>query len=233
MGNPCLCARGRNLWRPWKSGRRDDRRADCRPARRLWPLAAAGVLLFRAVRPDGDPAAVPTARHLRQRRLSVNSYRVILVLTALAAALIAPLVAGQYWMSLITQVYIYGLLALSVDLLLGHAGLYSLCQASFFAVAAYTTAILQVRYGYPTILSSYRVILVLTALAAALIAPLVAGQYWMSLITQVYIYGLLALSVDLLLGHAGLYSLCQASFFAVAAYTTAILQVRYGYPTIL
>ena len=29
---------------------RDDRRADRRPARRLWPLAAAGVLLFRAVR---------------------------------------------------------------------------------------------------------------------------------------------------------------------------------------
>jgi branched-chain amino acid transport system permease protein len=84
----------------------------------------------------------------------VNSYRVILVLTALAAALIAPLVAGQYWMSLITQIYIYGLLALSVDLLLGHAGLYSLCQASFFAVAAYTTAILQVRYGYPTIFAA-------------------------------------------------------------------------------
>jgi branched-chain amino acid transport system permease protein len=81
----------------------------------------------------------------------VNSYRVILASTALVAALIAPLVTGQYWMSLITQVYIYGLLALSVDLLLGHAGLYSLCQASFFAVAAYTTAILQVRYGYPTI----------------------------------------------------------------------------------
>jgi branched-chain amino acid transport system permease protein len=84
----------------------------------------------------------------------VNSYRVILASTALVAGLIAPLVTGQYWMSLITQVYIYGLLALSVDLLLGHAGLYSLCQASFFAVAAYTTAILQVRYGYPTIVAA-------------------------------------------------------------------------------
>ena len=84
----------------------------------------------------------------------MNSYRVILASTALVAALIAPLVTGQYWMSLITQVYIYGLLALSVDLLLGHAGLYSLCQASFFAVAAYTTAILQVRYGYPTIVAA-------------------------------------------------------------------------------
>ena len=55
----------------------------------------------------------------------------------------------------------------------------------------------------------------------------------MTLITQIYIYGLLALSVDLLLGHAGLYSLCHASFFAVAAYTTAILQVRYGVPDVV
>jgi branched-chain amino acid transport system permease protein len=31
-----------------------------------------------------------------------------------------------------------------------------------------------------------------------------------------------------LLGHAGLFSLCHAAFFAVSAYTTAILQVRYG-----
>ena len=81
-------------------------------------------------------------------------YSVILALLALAAALIAPLVAGPFWTTLITQIYIYGLLALSVDLLLGHAGLYSLCQASFFAVAAYTTAILQVRYGYPTIVAA-------------------------------------------------------------------------------
>jgi branched-chain amino acid transport system permease protein len=84
----------------------------------------------------------------------VGSYRTVLGLLALAAALLAPLAVGQFWMTLITQIYIYGLLALSVDLLLGHAGLYSLCHASFFAVAAYTTAILQVRHGAPTLLAA-------------------------------------------------------------------------------
>ena len=87
---------------------------------------------------------------------------------ALAAALVAPLVAGPFWMTLITQIYIYGLLALSVDLLLGHAGLYSLCQASFFAVAAYTTAILQVRYGYPTLVAAPAGLIAGTLLAVAL-----------------------------------------------------------------
>jgi branched-chain amino acid transport system permease protein len=84
----------------------------------------------------------------------VRAHKPILALFALAVALVVPLVAGQFWTTLITQMYIYGLLALSVDLLLGHAGLYSLCQASFFAVAAYTTAILQVRYGYPTVVAA-------------------------------------------------------------------------------
>jgi len=95
----------------------------------------------------------------------VDSYRTVLGLVALAAALLAPLAVGQFWMTLITQIYIYGLLALSVDLLLGHAGLYSLCHASFFAVAAYTTAILQVRHGVPTLLAAPAGILAGTLLA--------------------------------------------------------------------
>jgi len=72
-----------------------------------------------------------------------------------------------------------------------------------------------------------RIALVLLLLAAALL-PLMAGTYWVTLTTQFLIFGMLALSADLLLGHAGLFSLCHAAFFAVSAYTTAILQVRYG-----
>jgi branched-chain amino acid transport system permease protein len=95
----------------------------------------------------------------------VRRYCAILGLLALAAALLAPLLVGPFWMTLLTQIYIYGLLALSVDLLLGHAGLYSLCHASFFAVAAYTTAILQVRYGQPTLIAGPTGIIAGTLLA--------------------------------------------------------------------
>jgi len=80
--------------------------------------------------------------------------RSVLLIVLVAAAALLPLVAGPFWIGLVTQMLIFGLLALSVDLLLGHAGLFSLCHASFFAVAAYTTAILQVRYGVPTILAA-------------------------------------------------------------------------------
>jgi len=69
--------------------------------------------------------------------------------------------------------------------------------------------------------------------AALALLPQVAGPFWTGLATQMIVFGLLALSVDLLLGHAGLFSICHGSFFAVAAYTTAILQVRYAVPTAL
>lgn len=80
--------------------------------------------------------------------------RIALAALALGALLLLPSVAGPYWTGLVTLIYIFGLLALSVDLLLGHAGLFSLTHASFFAVSAYTVAILQVRYGVPTLLAA-------------------------------------------------------------------------------
>lgn len=90
-----------------------------------------------------------------------------IILSALAVAAVAPALAGEFWTGLILQALIFGLLALSVDLLLGHAGLFSLCHASFFAVAAYTVAILEVRHGVPTLPAVGAGILASAILAAA------------------------------------------------------------------
>jgi len=86
--------------------------------------------------------------------LSVDRTRIVLALVVLAGLLSLPFAAGPFWTGLATQMMIFGLLALSVDLLLGHAGLFSLTHASFFAVSAYTVAILQVRYNVPTALAA-------------------------------------------------------------------------------
>ena len=86
--------------------------------------------------------------------MQANHIRIVIWVLALAIALLAPFGLGPFWMALLTQILIFGLLALAVDLLLGHAGLFSVCHASFFAVSAYTVAILQVRYGQPTIVAA-------------------------------------------------------------------------------
>ena len=112
----------------------------------------------------------------------------LLLAAAVSAALLVPFVAGPFWMALVMQVYIFGLLALSVDLLLGHAGLYSLCHAAFFAVAAYTTAILQVRYGIGTALAAPAGIIAGTLLALVFgVAVRTRGVYFI-LITIAFGY---------------------------------------------
>ena len=95
----------------------------------------------------------------------MDTKMVTVTIFALAAALVLPYFAGPYWTGLVTLMYIFGLLALSIDLLLGHAGLFSLTHASFFAVSAYTVAILQVRYAVPTALAAPAGVLAGTLLA--------------------------------------------------------------------
>ena len=67
------------------------------------------------------------------------------------------------------------------------------------------------------------------------IAPLVAFVVMSDrrlFLSQVFIYGLLALSLDLILGYAGILSLGQAAFFGVGAYTAGLL-ARHGWPEAL
>ncbi len=87
-------------------------------------------------------------------RAPASPQRRILTGVLLVLALALPAISGPYWTTQVTQIYIFGMLALSVDLLLGHAGLFSLCHAAFFSVSAYTVAILQVRYAVPTVLAA-------------------------------------------------------------------------------
>ncbi|MCD6310652.1 MAG: branched-chain amino acid ABC transporter permease [Candidatus Eremiobacteraeota bacterium] len=53
-------------------------------------------------------------------------------------------------------------------------------------------------------------------------------NYIIHLVTTIGIYSLLGLGINVLLGGGGIISLCQASFYGLGAYTTAILTLRFG-----
>ena len=91
---------------------------------------------------------------------------VALFVAALAAA---PFTLSTYGVDVLDSVGLYALLALSLNLILGEAGLYDMGHAAFFAVGAYATAILSTRFGVPVLLT-----LPAAALAAGLFAALVA-----------------------------------------------------------
>jgi branched-chain amino acid transport system permease protein len=74
--------------------------------------------------------------------------RILAALGALAVlAVLAPF-AGPFVILLLAQVLVLGIVAMSVDLLLGYTGLPSLGQAAYLGVGAYLAAILATKYGF-------------------------------------------------------------------------------------
>ncbi len=116
------------------------------------------------------------------------NYRIIGVVVLAAALAAVPALASDYWVALLTQILIFGLLALSADLLLGHAGLFSLCHAAFFATSAYTVAILQTRYGFSTIPASLAGLCMGTLLAAVFASAVRTRGVYFILITLAFGY---------------------------------------------
>jgi len=77
------------------------------------------------------------------------------------------------------------------------------------------------RYGWALLVG-------FAVLAVAVKAAGLLGQFWTSVALQLYIFGVLALSWDLLGGQTGYPSFGNMAFFGVGAYTSAILFKTYG-----
>jgi branched-chain amino acid transport system permease protein len=60
-------------------------------------------------------------------------------------------------------------------------------------------------------------------------APWALGDYGLALLTEVLVYALFAMSLDVVLGYAGLVSLGHAAFFGIGGYGYALL-ASYGWP---
>ena len=73
----------------------------------------------------------------------------------------------------------------------------------------------------------WRTPLVILLASFLLVGPPFLSAYWVGLLTQVVILGILAMSLDLLIGYTGLPSLGHAGFFGVAAYGVGVLSTTY------
>jgi len=65
-------------------------------------------------------------------------------------------------------------------------------------------------------------------LVALLLAPSVLSTFYTRLATEVLIWAMFAMSLDLLLGYTGLPSLGHAAYFGIAAYTVALMNTHWG-----
>jgi ABC-type branched-subunit amino acid transport system permease subunit len=74
-------------------------------------------------------------------------------------------------------------------------------------------------------------VLVVALLLLAL--PRMADNYVLYVVTRLFVYVLVALGLNLLTGYAGQVSLGHAAFFAIGAYTAAVLAERWHWPSLL
>src|SRR5690625_1156364 len=78
-------------------------------------------------------------------------------------------------------------------------------------------------FELPRLSARYRQILISIAIAAALIWPFFSGRAQVDIATLVLIYVILALGLNIVIGFAGLLDLGFVGFYAVGAYSYALL----------
>jgi branched-chain amino acid transport system permease protein len=103
--------------------------------------------------------------------LALPARRSLLLLLLLAAAIVLPPWFGVYHTRFATQIAIYGMAALSVDLLLGYTGLITFGQAALFGVGAYAAGMLTV-YGFTNALVAWPLAILVSMLFALAIGSL-------------------------------------------------------------
>ena len=85
----------------------------------------------------------------------------------------------DYLLHVVVMISIFAILAISLNLLVGFAGLIALTQAVFFASGAYVTALLNLRFGLPFPLTVFASMLLTAGVGTLVTLPAlrVAGEY--------------------------------------------------------
>ncbi len=110
----------------------------------------------------------------------VTLKRWIVPVLLVVGGLAVPLLGEPFYTRLATRILIYGLCALSLDLILGFGGMVSLGHAAFLGMGAYLTGILSF-HGYASAFFVWPVVVCATAVAAACIGAIslrTTGSYF-------------------------------------------------------
>lgn len=98
--------------------------------------------------------------------IAIRRYYPLLLAVAMA---VLPWFLNAYWIEVAVSVGLYALLGLSLNLILGHAGIFHMGHSAFYAVGAYVTAILNTQFQIPVLW-----LMPVSGAAAALFAMIVA-----------------------------------------------------------
>ncbi len=98
--------------------------------------------------------------------------RPLVLVVLLAIALALPFVVPTYYVQFASKALIMGILAMALNLAVGHGGMVSLCHAAFFGLSGYMLALLTPGYDPASLLVTLPVAVLASAVAALLIGAL-------------------------------------------------------------
>ena len=96
----------------------------------------------------------------------------LLPAACLIAAIALPFVVPTYYAQFASKALIMGMLAMALNLVVGHGGLVSLCHAAFFGLGGYVLALLSPRYDAASVLLTLPLAVLASATAALMIGAL-------------------------------------------------------------
>jgi len=111
----------------------------------------------------------PTPRPLLSLPVCAGVFFALMALVPVLLSVTGVAGKGIAQLYMLNKIGIYAVLALSLNLILGHTGLFHMGHTAFFAVGAYTTAILNTVYAWP-IFATMPIAGILAAIFALLVA---------------------------------------------------------------
>ena len=119
--------------------------------------------------------------NLAVRRMPSSSGLAALWSMGVIVLVTLPLILSPYYVGLVVKMMVFALFAMSLDLLLGYAGMPSLGHAAYFGMAAYTTGLLALKAGWTVWLALPAGIAMaaLTSIVFGLLALRTRGSYFL------------------------------------------------------
>ena len=116
-------------------------------------------------------------------RSSISPAALAAAVAVIAAAALLPFILSTYHLGLATEVLIFGLLAMSIDILAGYAGRTSLGHGAIFGVSTYVVVYAVMNAGMSPAVACLLGVLAATLLAAifGLLAVRTSGVYFLLL----------------------------------------------------
>jgi len=122
-----------------------------------------------------------------------HPFRVLTLALLLAVLIALPFfVTNRFYLRLATEILIYGLLAMSLDVLLGYTGLLSFMHAAYMGIAAYTVGLF-LKYVAPS--SSIWILLILGTGVTAMVALPIG---WLQVRTGGFAFALLTIAFGMM-----------------------------------